>query len=64
MSSEQRGIFDGENPPSQTFIFDPAIFDISLSVPVASNEITVFTHGNKDIEMFWHGNQPIPQRLE
>ena len=64
MSLPNRGIFDGENPPSTTLIFDESIFDTLTTVPVASNELTVFVHGNKTLETFWHGNEPIPGRLE
>ena len=63
MSLDDRGIFDGQNPPSTTFIFDDAIFDTLAKQPVASNEITVFVHGNEIITTEQHGNQPIPGRI-
>ena len=50
MSQNERGIFDGETPPSTTTIFDPNIFDTLLQVPIGKNEIIVLVHGNAVIE--------------
>jgi len=46
VSQNQRGIFDGENPPSTTFIFDPSIFDTLVQLPLSKNVITALFHGN------------------
>jgi len=63
VSLDNRGIFDGENPPSTTFIFDDSIFDTLAQQPVAANEITVFVHGDELITVQQHGNEPIPGRI-
>jgi len=46
VSQNDRGIFDGQTPPSTTTIFDPDIFDTLLQVPIGKNEIFAFLHGN------------------
>jgi len=50
VSQNDRGIFDGQSPPSTTFIFDPSIFDTLLQVPIGKNEIIALVHGNAVIE--------------
>ena len=64
MSFTGRGIFDGDSPESTTTIFDPAIFDIQITEPVAANEIIVFTHGNQTNNAFTHGNELIPRSIQ
>ncbi len=65
MSFTGRGIFDGENPPSTTTIFDDSIFDTEIVEPVPANEIIVFTHGfSNQINAFTHGNEIIPRSIQ
>ena len=64
MSFTGRGIFDGENPPSTTTIFDDSIFDVEIVEPVPANEIIVFTHGNQTNNAFTHGNEIIPRNIQ
>ena len=65
MSFTGRGIFDGENPPYTTTIFDDSIFDVEIVEPVPANELIVFVPGHTDIiNTFWHGNETIPRRIQ
>jgi len=63
VSEVGRGIFDGENPPSTTFIFDPNIFDTQLTLPVAQVPVNAFVHGNERQEAMIHGNERIPRSV-
>ena len=63
MSEQERGIFDGDAPVSDTFIFDGGIFDTQLVLPVAKKGITVFVHGVEEIDTLVHGNELIPRSL-
>lgn len=53
------GIFDGENPPSTTTIFDGGIFDIEILLPASANNIPVFVHDNSQKTVLTHGNAEI-----
>lgn len=55
----QRGIFDGESPPSTTTIFDPSMFDTLLAIPIGASPITVLMHGTEDIPVLFHGTEAI-----
>ena len=59
MSSNERGIFDGESPTSSTTIFDDAIFDTLVKDAVAFEPITVFVHGNEQRRAEQHGNSLV-----
>jgi len=59
VSLDNRGIFDGDNPPSTTFIFDDSIFDTLAQQPIPANLITVFVHGDDSITVATHGNTDI-----
>ena len=63
MSAQERGIFDGDFPVSNTFIFDGAIFDTQLVAPVSKKGVTVFVHGVEQIDTLVHGNELIPRSL-
>ena len=53
------GMFDGQNPPSTTFIFDGNIFDDEIALPMAANQIVVLVHDNSEKQALTHGNQEI-----
>ena len=55
----ERGIFDGEDPPSTTFIFDDSIFDTQTKDAVAFEPIVVFVHSQEQITAETHGNDLI-----
>ena len=59
MSVQGRGIFDGVNPPSTTFIFDDSIFDTKIALPIDQAVITALVHGTGDITTQTHGNEAI-----
>lgn len=59
MSVQGRGIFDGVNPPSTTFIFDDSIFDTKIALPIDQAVIIAIVHGNSDITALEHGNEAI-----
>ena len=59
MSSNERGIFDGESPTSSTTIFDDSIFDTLVKDAVPFDPITVFVHGNDQITTQQHGNSLV-----
>jgi len=63
VSAQERGIFDGDSPVSNTTIFDGGIFDTQLVVPVAKKGIIVFVHGEEQIDTLVHGNELIPRSL-
>jgi len=59
MSANGRGIFDGEAPVSTTTIFDDSIFDTLLSIPTATEPITVLFHGMDTIPTLYHNMETI-----
>ena len=62
MSANGRGIFDGEGPVSVTTIFDPVIFDTLLSIPTATEPITILFHGLDTIPALYHNMDTIVVR--
>ena len=61
MSAQERGIFDPDTPTPG--MFDFAIFDAILNEPVSKLQLTVFVHGNKQIDTLVHGNELIPRSI-
>jgi len=54
-----RGIFDGENPPSTTTIFDDSIFDTLSKEAIPFEPITIRVHSQDQITITNHGNDLI-----
>ena len=64
MSSEGRGIFDGESPPSTTMIFDDNIFDTLVRLPNTKRDITILFHRKSEQEDINTDQNPLYHSME